>query len=497
VDEQYRGYVAHNRATRTAFSLSLLTTDEYGAGCQHILAAAQYGFGRRSLNSRVISGSWTRRLDNAWAAGIELIHLRGWDGGPDYSGQSVALEYEPRNKPLAARLQLVRNSNGSDGAWIEGAYQGSIHKWRYSAWDFDPGLSWLDTLLSSGQRGLWLRYDQTDPTAFFGAGVELNQDDPQLAGLPGVRRLRTSGRIGGRADRRRSFGLRWQWQTETPDMANALTQKNRFLSFDLYALRVNKSLRDNIEYSWAQSRANTSKTQIHELTWSREKEVDVDHRWGVTLGAIYENDDFSSRLRPSVSLTWDGRINKDTTYNLWARYARDEGQLTTATTYAASAQLNWQFQPRWRLELRGNYNAIANTVNAPLFGSTQQFDRGHSLWMFLRYDLNWGKSFASGSGGAADITGLVYYDQNGDGIRQPNEAPAPNVRIILDGFQVSQTGPDGRYSFSNISTGSRQLQVDISTVRLPWGFEDKKPITVNLSPRTRQTRDIPLIKIGE
>lgn len=64
----------------------------------------------------------------------------------------------------------------------------------------------------------------------------------------------------------------------------------------------------------------------------------------------------------------------------------------------------------------------------------------------------------------ATITGLAWYDENMDGIRQPNERLIDDLRILLldhdADVEEEITTKDGKYTFANLTPGEYTLAVD-------------------------------------
>ncbi|MEM6455910.1 MAG: SdrD B-like domain-containing protein [Acidobacteriota bacterium] len=71
----------------------------------------------------------------------------------------------------------------------------------------------------------------------------------------------------------------------------------------------------------------------------------------------------------------------------------------------------------------------------------------------------------------ADIVGLIWNDENGDGFRDAGEPALPNVTVTIAGGGVSltrTTGADGSYASGEVPAGTYTVTVDVST--LPADF---------------------------
>lgn len=71
------------------------------------------------------------------------------------------------------------------------------------------------------------------------------------------------------------------------------------------------------------------------------------------------------------------------------------------------------------------------------------------------------------------IRGTVWLDQNGDGVRQPWEAPAAGAPVMLDGLVATTTSSAGRFALYAIAAGPHTVAV--------WDPHGQKLLTIELS----------------
>jgi hypothetical protein len=99
--------------------------------------------------------------------------------------------------------------------------------------------------------------------------------------------------------------------------------------------------------------------------------------------------------------------------------------------------------------------------------------------------------------GYGDITGLVFYDGNGDGIRQAGESVARDVVVYLDKRYVATTDGDGRYRFEHIAAGKHDLTLAVEDLPLPWGLLDDAPRQVSVDIRVSSEVNFALRRIDQ
>jgi len=95
------------------------------------------------------------------------------------------------------------------------------------------------------------------------------------------------------------------------------------------------------------------------------------------------------------------------------------------------------------------------------------------------------------------ITGLVYFDANENGARDPEEGGLPDVLVVLAGGGDTLTGPDGRFQLGDVPPGEHALYLGASTlgassiVPMPTavivpGYNDVADVAIPVGPRQRE-----------
>jgi hypothetical protein len=103
---------------------------------------------------------------------------------------------------------------------------------------------------------------------------------------------------------------------------------------------------------------------------------------------------------------------------------------------------------------------------------------------------------ADGKAGTGGLTGLVFYDENRDSIRQPSERVVAGATIVLDGRYETRTDEQGRYSFAPVPTGSHEVTLLTEELPLPWGLDDERPRRVTVWFHKTGVIDFPVAIIG-
>jgi hypothetical protein len=217
---------------------------------------------------------------------------------------------------------------------------------------------------------------------------------------------------------------------------------------------------------------------------SRENESGIDNQETRSSAALL------MRYEMTSSLNWDADI----------AYVRvDSKQLNTQNNLFSSLAMYWRFLRDWDASLRVTLNQFDS--NAGTNGTDLSNDE-KTLLFSVRYSESRGRPYAvlgqqTDAHGYGDITGLVFYDGNGDGIRQASEPAARDVVVYLDKRYVATTDNDGRYRFEHIATGKHDLSLALEDLPLPWGLLDDAPRQVNVGIRADSEVNFALRRIDQ
>lgn len=156
----------------------------------------------------------------------------------------------------------------------------------------------------------------------------------------------------------------------------------------------------------------------------------------------------------------------------------------------------------------GDWNVILSSILNTRFGDfalTGEYDNTNedyriaAQWNFgLGYDPERGRYnlLRTGPGSGGSVLFNAFLDENGDGVRQAAEAPAPNVG--LDGAaRGAVTGPDGRVLVTGLGAGPTAY-MDVSLDKLDNPSVAAPPAKLQLRPRPGRTArvDYPMRPTG-
>ena len=364
---------------------------------------------------------------------------------------------------------LASDSDGDSagGLWVDAlSARGSVTH-RYGLFRLEPDLAWGAWPINNDVQGAYYRVDSTFGRVSWNAALD-RIDSLTGTGFEGwygngYLRYQHSARLGyggGLTARRSGAGAR-------DDSARSL---------QLFADAAN---------DWGQTRAQLDHATDDSAgdSW----QVLVDHalrlregsRLSVAVGAGELALGRGTTTRTTTFATYGG-FDLTETFSIdgSVRLTRADGD---EDSEGIDLNLGWRWRvaPRWLLlgnvtESRGERRSPF--VLDPLANEVAFFalPDNRSVFVSLRYDFSGGRprGVLGGPPTAATghVAGVVFLDENGDGVRGATERPAANVTVVLDGRFAARTDASGRFRFERVAVGRRSVEVIADNLPLPWTF---------------------------
>jgi len=443
---------------------------------------------------------YSRDLSMNWRAGAQLVSVTGSDNTPDHQSVASALQYQSPDEDNRYVGHVLVDSEGQYGVWADGDSRMNRWRHRYGLFRLEPDLLWSDNQPNNDQQGGYLRSELATLRYNFTTGLDLIQTN-----------------IDNRADR--------AGNNLYNGFVNGSWRMNRKTTFGgTLTLRGNEARDElsggdthNIVLSSYVSRATPVGTTRLQLLASRIEEVGDsgngfgviwDQDWNATRNLMlsstlsYETESGldDSENRSSAALLFQHDVTESLRWNGDVSYThvdRDAGGSQNSTN--ASLAGVWQFLRNWDASLRITYNKIDNA-----FGNTDDAVSGDekTLLFNIRYSESRGQPFAlmgddTDASGYGEVTGVVFFDENGDGERQAGERAAPGVFVYLDRRYQSVTDRDGRYVFDPVPAGAHDVTLAQEDLPLPWGLLDETPRAVSVNVRSTTELDFGLRRLNE
>jgi hypothetical protein len=202
-----------------------------------------------------------------------------------------------------------------------------------------------------------------------------------------------------------------------------------------------------------------------------------------------------------AALRFHQDIGDNWTWGVNASAYQDTGDPSSYDGIGLNADMRWNFLPDWHASLNVLFNA--NQIDIGNFSPDDFEDhpKSSSVWLSVSYSKATGQPLMSlgrntGSVGSGRVSGIVFYDENQDFIRQPGEKPAAGVLVMLDGRYEVMTDSEGRYTFDPVHTGVHRVSILTENLPLPWSLHDETPRRVEVNLRRTGEADFPLVRIN-
>ena len=441
------------------------------------------------------------RLATDLSFGAQAISTTDVPNVIDHTSVLTALRFILPEKQGNASMHVLLDGKGRQGGWADVDLMVDQSRHRFGAFRLDPGLLWADTSIANDQQGAYWRGESRRLRQFLSAGVSTT--DTNLSRVESRGGQRTADAFVGitvRIDRNLSVGGNFSAVAIDPHQVTA-ARSNTFsgsafvsrsswygvtrLDLSRYSIRPENTAQDSVStysvsHDWANLGAYSLATAA---TASRE----------ISAGR--------PTSRESANLSLRAPVSGNTQWDLSAAIARAAGDRGVEKNVNFAASGIWNITAALTASLQLIWNTIDASPSLPGAGIVP-FRREKRVQLTFRYEGTSGSPFASASMlsgrqfGTGKITGVVFFDENGDGIRQANEKGVPNIVVFLDGRIPATTDSNGRYTFSAVSTGAHSVLVQNDGIPLPWTFDRESGLSVTAPLRGEAVQDIPLVRIN-
>jgi len=204
--------------------------------------------------------------------------------------------------------------------------------------------------------------------------------------------------------------------------------------------------------------------------------------WARSLGRFWVRTDLEleTSLRPTrASLAVTRSLGLGSRIEAGVRW--QQGGMGTTLTLALTSEL-----PAFL-----SSTAITAPVGGKLAG--YQLLRGSAVWneASSQVELSPGPSLDRGG-----ISGMVFLDENGNGLRDPGEEGVPDVRVLI-GSRMAETDSAGRYhAWDVVPFEPILLRIDSLSVRNPLFVSRYDAVSIVPSPNSYRVLDVPLVETG-
>ncbi len=442
---------------------------------------------------------YTRNINANWAASAQLYSLSGHTTMADHQSVAWAAQYLSDNRLNRFQAHGLHDSRGHSGLWLDGDQRTGLLQNRYGLYRMQPNLLWTDAVILADQQGAYWRSDYRTQRYTVSGGADFTDNNINNDAARGGTRI-ANGFVSGfmRMDRTLSVNANASVSQNTPKFLTLGTASSQTYQANASVSKALPIGTTRVQISHSQTDSTIASSREDVLRWDHDWAVSstlqiattVAHTWGTNNGIDSTHPTLGLLFRHYVSpaFRWDGNIN-------FNRVRDSSGRSDNNTNAALNG--NWSIAKDWTAQVQLVWNRVDNTN--PL---ATVFTRDKTILFMLRYESASGTPFAqqgqsAGSLGSGRIRGRVFFDDNGDGVRQAGEKPVAGLTVLLDGRYPVTTDNEGRFEFGPVGTGAHMITVTVERVPLPWGLLDEAPRRVIVPLRGESVIEIPLNKLNQ
>jgi hypothetical protein len=447
----------------------------------------------------LFSLGYSREFLPGWRAGTSLVHVTGSSEVLDHQSLASAVQYETPDQRQRYLGHVLLDSEGNNGIWLDADSRAGNWRHRYGIFRLEPDLLWTDVSPTDDQQGGYVRAELTRLRFNFSTGLELTQTNiDDRNDVSGINLYNAFMNGNWRQTSRTSLGSSLSARASEP--RNGIpVEKSRDYALSGYVAHGFPVGTSRLQLTASRLERDSQYGHGIGIIWDQEWNIARNLSLASTLShdrehGIADAEEISTaslllRHEPSSTFSWNG----DLSYSII-----DTDNADHRSNIFASLALFWRFLPDWDASLRATHNRV-DAVPVSVAGTVPEDET--TLLLTLRYSRSSGRPFAvmgqqAEGKGYGEISGVVFYDANADGVRQAGEAVASGVYVYLDRRYEAVTDKQGRYTFDPVASGSHEVTLALEDLPLPWGLLDEAPRRVSVTVRQRSEVDFSLQQLN-
>jgi hypothetical protein len=188
--------------------------------------------------------------------------------------------------------------------------------------------------------------------------------------------------------------------------------------------------------------------------------------------------------------------------------------LESGNVHRLNGRIGRNLGPSGRLEVGAGWGRTLGSRVSATFSADLPMLRSVSQWFapegetgdlvqYIHGTVQWDEASGRLRAGAmpalerAGVSGAVFLDENGNGIRDAGEPGVPDVRVMVEGRTVT-TDAEGRYSADNlVPFEATRISIHAPSIPNPTWLPLHGVIDIPLAPSSFRRLDLPLQRTGE
>lgn len=421
------------------------------------------------------------------------------------SGLKSSLDYRI-NKEVTTNLTLAR-SEESSAMLVNYLKSGVNAQQEFGLYYFEPEFLWVRSIIGDDSVGALYKYTGRSGLSNVNFSFEYRRDkfDNILSTERSTKYL-TSG-WSKRLSRKESQSIFYSArQTDKSDITTNDSTLDQNVSWNV--TRQHKS--DML-----------SNLRLGYRTRERENNFNSNYRWNFdynefsSLAFYFEFERLKEEgLTSSVwgsGASWQSQIAQGHDISTSINYRNQDSEETDTknNNWGAAFSYNWYVNNELAINFQANYNRLEIRTTGEIDSSDELFteseifveeDAGYNTSATLSINYNFGSlsnkrvigKTKKDIYGAGRIKGVVFLDENNDGILQIHEKRINGIRLLLNGSHTAVSNSEGEFEYNNISPGDHNIFINESQLPLPFTTGEKQETDVFIELRKTSEVFIPL-----
>ncbi|MGB1256272.1 MAG: transporter [Thiolinea sp.] len=413
-------------------------------------------------------------VNDNWTVGSQAWRVEGEGIGAELE-YSAFMRHREQGGKYNFKLQAL-NAKGNTGIWIDGETASNRFRHQWGGYQLAKEVQWMGEVLGGQGKGAYWRTAYSHPRYNSHSSFDWQENDRE-------RRISV----------RQSLNYKWNKATQLGAAASYLSFDNQqsdggqfyVSAYTAKRFASGHSNRFQLSAKDANSSNNEDKGREYELNYSHQWLLPAANDVGVQfLGRHYDlsTSDYNAyRLGASWRREFTDGNYLGANINLGSSDQNKTQRQTVNYRFAGSYQLSSQ----WAIEGGLEYDQHDDDTESEF-----------SVNATLSYNGSWGKALNKASRRSGTIRGVVFYDTNGDGKKQPLEKAASGIGVVLDQRNVPETtNSNGEFEFALVGAGEHQLGIREETVPLPWELAERATEKITVKIRQTQYVYLPLVSL--
>lgn len=393
---------------------------------------------------------------------------------------SAFVRYENDENQRSMKLQIL-SAEGQHGIWADGQFNSGRFNHQAGFYYLDDNLSWMGETVNDNVQGAFWRMTMKHPR--FSVNTSLDWQQRDAGSTIGLRQS-----VSYHLNRSTQLGAGLSYSHTEDEQIQTENHRAYLNTYVFHQFENGQQGRLQLALT------DTRRPDILAEQLSRSYELNYSHQWllpannklDAQFTARRESQSENSHDTVQAGLIWRKEMMEGGHVGLDFSGSRSISAANPATSLSARLRADYRVNKSWSLSGSAGYSHQVEDQRGQLSANLQ-----------VTYQDSRGQAITTRQRRSGNIRGVVFYDENNDGIRQPLEKTAANITVGLDKGGLPQvTDRNGEFEFLRIKPDSYRVGVAEETIPLPWELAQSGFQQVEVTMRQTEFVYLPLVRLS-